>query len=217
VRYKAAIFDLDGTLLNTLDDLADAMNEALRQAGFPTHSADSYKLMIGKGVNNLVRRALPRDKQGLVEKTLRAMRDNYAKNSTHKTKIYPGMRETLLKLHQSGIKLAVLTNKDQTFSVRIVEHYFGKNMFRLIWGAEPGRPIKPDPHALIQLLEHFKAGPAEAVFVGDSGVDMDVARAAGVDSVGVTWGFRDRNELVEHGARTIIDKPQELLKLIAGA
>ena len=214
MRYKAAIFDLDGTLLDTLADLADAMNDALKQAGFPTHPIDSYKLMIGKGVNNLVRHALPRGRQDLIEKTLRAMRDNYEKNATRKTKMYPGMRETLLKLHRSGIKLAVLTNKDQTFAIKIVEHYFGKNMFELIWGAMPGRPIKPDPEALIQLLDKFKAGPAETVFVGDSGVDIDVARAAGVYSVGVSWGFRDKKELLEHYAGSIIDTPAELLRVM---
>jgi phosphoglycolate phosphatase len=118
------------------------------------------------------------------------------------------------KLYESGVKLAVLTNKDQTFSVHIVEHYFGTNIFELIWGAVAGRPIKPDPAALIQLLEQLKVQPNEAVFVGDSGVDMDVACAAGVDSIGVAWGFRGREELLEHHAGLIIDKPEELLQAI---
>ena len=214
MRYKAAIFDLDGTLLDTLDDLADAMNDALRQAGFPAHPADRYKLMVGNGVSNLVRRALPKDRQDLLEQTLKAMRQNYAKNALNKTSIYPGMRETLSKLRQGDVKLAVLTNKDQTFAVHIVEHYFGKDIFELIWGAMSGRPIKPDPAALVQLLEQLKVQPREAVFIGDSGVDMDVAKAAGVDSIGVTWGFRGKKELLEHHAGAIIDKPADLVKLL---
>jgi phosphoglycolate phosphatase len=126
------------------------------------------------------------------------------------------MLETIRKLCENGVKLAVLTNKDQMFSVRIVEHYFGKNTFELIWGAIPGRPIKPDPAALVELLRHLDVRPSEAVFVGDSGVDMDVAKAAGVDSVGITWGFRSREELLEHQAQAIIDRPVELTRLIMG-
>jgi phosphoglycolate phosphatase len=213
VRYKAAIFDLDGTLLDTLDDLADAMNGALRQAGFPAHPAARYKLMIGNGVNNLVRSALPQGREDLLEQTLIAMRENYAKNALNKTRIYSGLGEVLVKLRQGDIKLAVLTNKDQTFSVHIVEHYFGRDMFEHIWGAMPGRPIKPDPGALVALLKILRVKPTEAVFVGDSGVDMDVAKAAGVDSIGVTWGFRGRAELAEHHAGSIIDKTEELLRL----
>jgi phosphoglycolate phosphatase len=211
--YKAAIFDLDGTLLDTLDDLADAMNDALRAQGFMVHSAASYKQMIGSGVTNLVKRALPPDRQEMLEPTLHLMRENYTKNSLNKTKIYDGMLQTLQKLHKNNIKLAVLTNKDQAFSVRITEHYFGKEMFQLIWGAMPGRPIKPDPAALVELLAKLNVPPTDAVFVGDSGVDMDVAKAATVDSVGVAWGFRGREELLEHQAGRIINAPNELWKL----
>jgi phosphoglycolate phosphatase len=214
LRYKAAIFDLDGTLLDTLEDLADAMNDALRQASLATHPADSYKLMIGDGVNNLVRRALPADRPDLIEITLKMMRENYAKNALNKTKIYPGMFETLLKVRQKGARLAILTNKDQAFSVHIVEHYFD-NLFEVIWGAAAGRPIKPNPAALTQLLMKLNIEPGEAVFVGDSGVDMDVANAAGVDSVGAAWGFRGRKELLEHQAGTIIEKPEELLRVMS--
>jgi phosphoglycolate phosphatase len=192
------------------------MNDALRAQGFATHPAASYKRMVGNGVTTLTKRALPSDRQEMLESTLRIMRENYAKNALNKTKPYAGMRETVRKLHENGVKLAVLTNKDQTFSVNIVEHYFGKDMFQLIWGAMPGRPIKPDPAALYELLATLNVRPSEAVFVGDSGVDMDVAKAAGVDSVGVTWGFRSREELLEHQAHAIIDKPVELTKLIMG-
>jgi phosphoglycolate phosphatase len=213
--YKVAIFDLDGTLLNTLADLADSMNDALSAQGFLIHSAANYKQMIGNGVTNLVKRALPSDRPEMLGPTLRLMRDNYAKNALNKTRPYDGVLETVRKLHKSGVKLAVLTNKDQSFSVHIVEHYFGKDTFQLIWGAIPGRPIKPDPAALCELLAQLKVRPDEAVFVGDSGVDMDVARAASVYSVGVTWGFRSRQELLEHQALAVIDTPAELMKLMA--
>ena len=213
MRYKAAIFDLDGTLLDTLDDLADAMNDALKRQGFATHPAESYKQMVGNGVTNLTKRALPEDRQEMLEHTLRLMRENYAKNALNKTKPYAGVLETIRNLGENGVKLAVLTNKDQGFSVHIVEHYFGKGTFELIWGAMPGRPIKPDPAALYELLVELNVCSDKAVFVGDSGVDMDVARAASVDSVGVTWGFRDRQELLDHHAGRIINTPKELWKL----
>ncbi|MDO8302053.1 MAG: HAD family hydrolase [Sedimentisphaerales bacterium] len=212
--YKAAIFDLDGTLLDTLDDLADAMNDALKTQGFATHPAERYKRMVGNGVINLAKRALPADRQEMLEPILGLMRQNYAKNALNKTKPYDGVLKTVLKLHENGVKLAVLTNKDQTFSVRIVEHYFGKEMFDLIWGAIPGRPIKPDPAALYELLTKLDVPPEKAVFVGDSGVDMDTAKAANVKSVGVTWGFRGRQELTEHHAGHIVDNPAELLKVL---
>jgi phosphoglycolate phosphatase len=214
VLYKAAIFDLDGTLLDTLDDLADSMNDALRSQGLAIHPAYNYKQMVGNGVVNLVKRALPRDRQELREPTLRLMRENYAKNALNKTKPYASMLETVRKLGESGVKLAVLTNKDQAFSVNIVEHYFGRDMFKLIWGAMPGRPIKPDPAALYELLAKLNVCPQEAVFVGDSGVDMDVAMAANVISVGVTWGFRQKQELIDHHAKNIISHPVELLKIL---
>lgn len=213
MNYKAAIFDLDGTLLDTLDDLADAMNDALTAQGFPAHPADDYKLMIGNGVTNLAKRALPPDRQEMLENTLCLMRKNYAQNAINKTKPYDGILETLRNLRQNGLKLAVLTNKDQNFSVMIVEHYFGRDTFELIWGAIVGRPIKPDPAALYELLARLNVPQKQAVFIGDSGVDMDVARAANVDSVGVTWGFREKNELIAHHAGTIIERPQELLKI----
>jgi phosphoglycolate phosphatase len=214
LNYKAAIFDLDGTLLDTLDDLADAMNDALRAQGFPAHPADDYKQMIGNGVANLVKRALPPDRQEMLEHTLYLMRDNYAKNAINKTKPYDGILETLRNLHQNGLKLAVLTNKDQNFSITLVEHYFGKELFEVIWGAIVGRPIKPDPAVLYELLTSLNVPPDQAIFIGDSGVDMDIAKAANVDSVGVTWGFREKNELVAHHACRIIDQPQELLKIL---
>jgi phosphoglycolate phosphatase len=213
LNYKAAIFDLDGTLLDTLDDLADAMNDALTSQGFPTHPTDDYKLMIGNGVTNLVKRALPPDRPEMLEHTLYLMRKNYTQNAINKTKPYDGIVETLRNLHQNGLKLAVLTNKDQNFSVNLVEHYFGKELFELIWGAIVGRPIKPDPAALYELLAGLNVPQKQAVFIGDSGVDMDVAKAANVDSVGVTWGFREKNELIAHHAGRIIDRPQELLKI----
>jgi phosphoglycolate phosphatase len=215
VRYKAVIFDLDGTLVDSLDDLADSMNFALAQAGLPQHPVESYQKMIGNGVQNLVKRSLSPEKQESFAEVLRLMKENYTNNALNKTKVYDGLYQVVQTLRKGGLQQAVLTNKDQTFAVNIVKHYFGPDLFELVWGAMSGRPIKPDPAALVQLLEEIKVSPKDAVFVGDSGVDMDVAKAAGVASVGVTWGFRDRKELLEHQAGTIIDKPQELLKILA--
>jgi phosphoglycolate phosphatase len=214
MSYKAAIFDLDGTLVDSLEDVANSMNAVLIQMNLEPHRVSKYRFMMGNGLRNLVVRALPPDKQILVDMALGKMREHYSKNALNRTKIYPGIAETLMKLRQRDIKLAVLTNKEHIFAAYIVEHYFGTNMFELIWGTMTSRPIKPDPAGLAKLLNKLNVKPSEAVFVGDRGVDMDVARATGVTSIGVTWSGREEKELLEHHAVIIIDKPEELLEHI---
>jgi phosphoglycolate phosphatase len=214
LKYKAIVFDLDGTLINSLDDLADSMNWALERNGLPTHPVEDYKLKIGNGVTMLAKRSIPKDRQGFVGDVLKLMRDHYSKHALVKTHVYAGLAKVIEQIKAAGCKLGVLTNKDQVFATVIVEHFFGKGYFDIVWGAAPGRAIKPDPAALVELLRVLAVEPHEAVFIGDSGVDMEVAKAAGCDSVGVLWGFRTREELQEHGARQIIEQPSQLLPLL---
>jgi phosphoglycolate phosphatase len=214
MKYKAVIFDLDGTLIDSLDDLADSMNYALIQNGLPPHQVESYKEMIGNGVKMLVARAVGPDRPDLLDPVLAAMRSRYSQTALNKTRVYDGLDGIVRQLKQNGLKLAVLTNKDDAFAVHIVEHFFGKGIFDCIWGAAPGRAIKPDPAALNELLAVLAVQPQQVALIGDSAVDMDVAAACRVDSIGVAWGFRSRDELAKHRAGRIIDAPDALLQVL---
>jgi phosphoglycolate phosphatase len=212
LKYKAVVFDLDGTLVDSHEDLGDAMNGALEENGLQTHPYEKYKEMIGNGVQILAKRAVGENRPELVGRVLESMRKRYSQNAFNKTKAYPGLESLVKELKEMGMKLAVLTNKDDAFAAKVVEYYYGKGVFTIIWGAEPGRAIKPDPAALRELLAKLGVKSQDAIFVGDSGVDMDVAVACGVTAIGVTWGFRGREELIEHGAQRIVDNAQELIR-----
>ena len=217
MKFKAVVFDLDGTLINSLEDLGDSMNAALAANGLPTHPYEDFKLMIGNGVTNLAKRACGSEEPAVYEPVLKAMRENYSKNALNKTYVYPGIHELIAYLRQRNIKLAVLTNKDQGFSVHIIDHYFKGGTFEIVWGAAPGRAIKPDPAALSQLLEQLNVTAQQTIFIGDSGVDMQVAGAVGAYAAGANWGLRPREELLANGADIIIDTPMELLAVIEQA
>lgn len=213
MTYKAVIFDLDGTLVNSLDDLADATNYALRHFGQQVHSISAFMKMIGDGTRTLISRALAADKQELVEQVLAAMREKYMQICLDKTRPYNGLEQALEDLKKQGIKMGVLTNKDQKMAEKIVRHFFG-DTFEIIIGGNNGVPVKPEPTALLGVLERFGVKPNEALFVGDSNVDVKTAKAAKVKAVGVKWGFRGEAELREAGAEYIIDEPQKLIELV---
>ena len=217
MRFKAVVFDLDGTLINSLEDLGDSMNAALRANGLPTHPYEDFKLMIGNGVTNLAKRACGSEDIGVYGPVLTAMRENYSRNALNKTYVYPGIHELIEYLSQKAVRLAVLTNKDQDFSVRIIDHYFKSGTFEIVWGAMPGRAIKPDPAALSQLLQGLNVTPQQTIFIGDSGVDMQVACAVGAYAAGASWGLRPKEELLADGADIIIDTPMELLAVVEQA
>lgn len=216
-NYHAVIFDLDGTLLNTLDDLANAANAALHSAGYPQHPAAAYRQFVGNGLRMLVRRALPAGEadrlgpegfEALVERT----GDNYARDWAVTTRPYPHIPELLRELRRRGIPLAVVTNKPHRWTLRMLEHYFPDAPFRFIQGALPDLPHKPDPAGALKAARHLGIVPGETVFVGDSNVDMLTARNAGMAAVGVDWGFRGAKELQESGADEILYDPLELLR-----
>lgn len=212
MKYKTAIFDLDGTLVDSLADLADATNYALKILGQPCWNLQEYKVKIGNSTNLLISRALAADKQYLFNEALEKMRGKYAQICLNKTRPYDGIPEVIDELRKRQVKLAVLTNKDRNMAEKIVSHFFD-GCFDAIVGATTGNPIKPDPTQTLQLIDRFKLKAQEAVFVGDSEVDMQTAKACNIFAVGVSWGFRNRQELSENGADIVIDEPGDIIGL----
>ena len=215
MSYRAVIFDLDGTLVDTLEDLTAAMNAALGHFSLPGHSAQACKMMIGGGARRFAERALPANQQDLAERLLALMREHYRDNCFKYSRLYDGMGEVIRQLCQRGLRLAVLTNKDQVVAGRIVEHFFGSGAFEFVIGAIEGRRIKPDPGTTVGIAESMGLSCEDFLFVGDSAVDIETALAAGMRSVGAAWGFRERGELEAAGAHIIIDSPGEILYLVA--
>lgn len=215
MKPKLVIFDLDGTLLDTIDDLALSVNHVLQERGFPTHSTEQYKYFVGNGVKKLIERALPAEfcTEEIVASIQKDYFAYYADHGRDNTKPYPGITELLKELSKRGITIAVASNKHHSATVELVEHYFGRNTFCAIFGKRDGFNPKPDPTIVYDIIKECGITTNEVLYVGDSSTDMLTATNASVCSVGVTWGFRTRDELRQHGANHIIDSPLELLKL----
>jgi len=214
-RFDGVLFDLDGTLADTLEDLADAMNRVLRSEGLQEHSYDDYQRMIGHGIHRLVGDALPpgaRDDETIARCFDRMMED-YSAHSLVKTHLYDGIAELVRALRAGGVKLAVFSNKADEATRRIVDGLFPAGSFDVVAGARPGVPLKPDPTGALLVAARLGVAPSGIVYVGDSPTDMRTAAAAGMRPVGVSWGFRTRDELVGAGAGTVLDRPLQLLDL----
>lgn len=212
--YEAVIFDLDGTLINSLDDLADSCNEMLIAFDFPTHDTEKYRYFVGNGVRKLVQRAIPAEKAKddlFVERALAKFREIYNGRVLNKTRAYPGVRETLTKLQTKEIPVAVCTNKPTDAASTIINILFEPETFSMIIGDRKGYPKKPDPANVLYIAEQWGIKPENIAYVGDSSVDMQVAVNAGMLPVGVLWGFRGKDELLEHGAKFLLEKPTDLL------
>jgi phosphoglycolate phosphatase len=213
---KLVILDLDGTLLNTISDLGTATNYALERMGYKTHPITSYNNMVGNGVTKLLERALPVDER--TTKNVDAMRvhfrEYYDAHLWDKTTVYAGMRELLDELVSRGVNIAVASNKYQSAVDRLIEHFFGDLKWAAVYGQREGVPTKPDPSVVFEVLSDCPTAKEDVLYVGDSGVDMETARRACVESVGVTWGFRSRQELEAGYADHIIDNADYILSLL---
>ncbi len=216
MKYTHVIFDLDGTLLNTIDDLADAGNHVCAARGWPVHTVAEFKLMVGNGIPKLVERFSP---PGTDSETLSAALAEfsayYAAHSEDRTAPYPGVPEALRALKEAGVRMAVLSNKADAIAGPVVEHFI-PGVFEAVQGALPGVPTKPDPTLLRRLMERLGAAPETTLFVGDSNVDVATGKNGGLPVCGVLWGFRDRAELEEAGADRFASTAEELRQIILG-
>ena len=209
--YKAVIFDLDGTILDTLDDLADSVNFALQKHGLPVRENAEIRSFLGNGMVNLVKLSAG-DKAENIAGILADFKEYYAKHSADKTKPYDGVLETISALKEQGVKTAVLSNKGDFAMQPLVKRYFGGLIERAQGENEAAGVLrKPNPDGVYKIMKELGVTEKETVFVGDSEVDILTAKNAGVDCVAVTWGFRDEKDLIENGAEKRISKPSELL------
>ncbi|MFH1570175.1 MAG: HAD family hydrolase [Gemmatimonadota bacterium] len=212
----AVVFDLDGTLLNTLDDLADSMNAVLAASGHPVHPVEAYRFFVGDGMASLVRRALPKGRRdaAAVAAAGERMRSEYDRRWADKTRPYPGVPELLDGLAARGLRLAVLSNKPDDFTRATVARLLDRWRFDAVQGLRSDLPRKPDPTAARAMAAALGLPTGRCLYVGDSSTDMVTARGAGMFAVGAAWGFRDREELVAAGAQAIAASPAQVLELL---
>lgn len=194
MKYQLVIFDLDGTLLDTLDDLGAAVNHAMQQRGFPSHTRDEYMKMVGHGARNLMSQALPmehKDDEALIDAALTDFRAYYNAHIDVYTKPFPGIQELIAKLHQAGVMLAVASNKFQEGTEHLIKEFFPKIPFVAVLGNRRGFPLKPDPEVVGEVLRKAGLSKDQAVMVGDSDTDMETAANGGIQAIAVNWGYRD--------------------------
>lgn len=217
IMIKAVFFDLDGTLVNSLYDLAQSNNYVLKKHNFEEKQLDEYNYFVGNGIPKLIERTLPEEARN--DKTVNLLKEEflnyYRLHCTDKTYVYDGIFDLITALKGKGIIIAVVTNKAQEMAQIIVKHFFGDS-FDLIIGKSENTKLKPDPSAVNAAMQSFKVNPRECIFIGDSNVDVKTAQNCGAVSVGVTWGFRTKKELCDAGVEYVIEKPNELLKITEG-
>ena len=216
MNKRLAIFDLDGTLLDTVADLANATNQALAKCGYPTHPTEAYYHFVGNGINKLFARALPEESRN--EENVLRIRTHfipyYNEHNADDSRPYPGIVELLHKLQFHGVQVAVASNKYQQATAKLVAHFFPDIRFAAVYGQREGVAIKPAPTIVNDILSVTGVSRADTIYIGDSGVDMLTAHNAEVESIGVTWGFRDEEELSSNGANHIVHHAEEILKLV---
>ncbi len=215
-EIKGVIFDLDGTLLNTVEDIMDSCNIALKKLGYPIHSLKEYEQFIGEGMEELVRKALPENKRNeeSIKVCLKLLREEYKKRYHNKTKPYNGIKEVLKTLQNRGVKMAVFSNKPDDFTLSATRYYFSEIDFREVLGAKEGNPKKPDPYGANLIIARMNIPKENIAYLGDSKTDIMTAKNSGVLSVGAEWGFRGKEELIRAGADFTVKTPEEFILLI---
>ncbi len=212
---KAVLFDLDGTLVNSLEDLASSTNYALESFGFPTHETEKFKYFVGDGMPKLIERVLPERERNeeTVLKVLKVFLAHYKKHFADKTSVYEGIFELLAELKNMGLKVAVISNKAHEMTLEVVNKIF-PDIFDVVFGKKEGYPTKPDPELTLILMEKLGVKPQECVLVGDSGMDAKAAVNAGCVGIGVLWGFRGEEELRQNDAQYIVGEPFKIAEII---
>jgi len=216
MKHRAVIFDFDGTLLDTLRDLAESVNTVLHRSRFPEHNLEAYRHFVGEGIEELARRVLPeghRD-EATITRTLTDVREEYRQRWPNHTRPYEGIPELLDALTARGVKMAIVTNKPDDSTRTMAARLLPRWRFDAIVGATADMPRKPDPKGALEVARRLRLPPGAFLYVGDSDIDMKTANAAGMYAVGVLWGFRSADELVKNGAKVLIRKPLELLDLL---
>ena len=215
-NFTAVVFDFDGTLVDSLGDIVDAMNYVLSERGFPVHSREEYRQLVGRGIADLVERSLPHDRRDTetIGSALAVYKSLYRDRCLIKTRPYPGIVELLEKLKKAGIYMAVLSNKADEFTRYMTDRLFAPGLFDDIVGARDGIPAKPDPGSSLDIAARAGVAPERFIFAGDTGSDMKTACNSGMTPLGVLWGYRDREELENNGARYIVNKPSEILTIL---
>jgi phosphoglycolate phosphatase len=215
-KYEAVLFDLDGTLLNTIADLTASMNEVLEQRGCPVHSEDDYRYFVGDGVHMLAARALPGPlpSEAAVQEAVQAFRQVYSRRWRETTRPYPGIEDLLQALMHKGVPMGVVSNKPHEPTLACIQAFFPHVPFAVVAGQTEDLPPKPDPAGLHAALKACGAAPERSLYLGDSNIDMQAARRAGMKAVGAAWGFRTREELEEHEAFYVAAHPLDVVKLM---
>lgn len=213
---KCCIFDLDGTLLNTIDTIAYYGNNALESYGFKPIETERYKKFVGNGAEILVRRMLEYyacDDEEIFKNVYKHYNDAYNNDVLYKTDVYEGIRSLLEILKKNGTKIAVLSNKPDFAAKAVVDIFFGKNYFDIVFGQRENVPIKPDPAGAFEIMNLFDVKKEECLYIGDTGVDMKTGKSAGLYTIGALWGFRDKAELDEYGADVVVATPEDIAEI----
>ncbi len=216
MRYKAIVFDLDGTLLDTLTDLAFSVNSVLRTFGYPEHAVDAYRYFVGDGIKAMVQRAFPKgtvDEKNLKE-LVEAVEEEYSVRWIDHTLPYPGVPEMLSYLENKDIPKAIFSNKPHKYTIKTVETFLPGRSFTAIYGIKEGIPRKPDPFGALKIIQQMGIEPHQALYLGDTGTDMLTATKGGLFPVGALWGFRSAAELLEAGAKALLNHPLEIKEII---
>lgn len=216
MKYKAVLFDLDGTLIDSLEDIANSMNTVLTRFGYPTHHIQSYKYFVGDGMENLVLRSLPETHKSeeIVSLCFNAVKEEYGKHWADNLHAYDGITQLLDELQMRNLKLTILSNKPNDLTKIVVTKFLSNWNFEEVFGAHPNMPKKPNPMAAKLIAKKIDILPGEFIYLGDTDTDMETANAAGMYAVGALWGFRTAEELISSGAQTLIKYPLDLLKLL---